>query len=211
VTVTVPVRENVAAASVPGTSDGCPLPQSGCRQPLAITWYGADGRVVANYSRAAKRNLTAPPFISSTPLPAALVRSFHVFQGLVADQARFVGHLDGLDLWVVPGSNHVCLTERASEPTNPRVPTAAGGDCVPNSMALAGEMSPITGDRSGVTVTGLAPNGNRTVRLALADGSSETVGVFHNIYVAHTLHGFATVTLKDSRGVLRTYHIPDGG
>lgn len=139
-----------------------------------------------------------------------------MFRGLTAGQARPIRNIDGLELWVVPGSIHVCLEERASQPTQAHAPTARDprvtgwGDCVPNSMALAGEMSPIDGGPNGVTVTGLAPNGNRTVKLVLADGSTETVPVSYNIYIARALHGFKTVTLKDSRGALRTYHIPDG-
>jgi hypothetical protein len=78
-------------------------------------------------------------------------------------------------------------------------------------MVLAGEMSPIMGGPKGVTVIGLAPDGNRTVRLVLASGSSETVRVFHNVYIAHSRHGFRTVTLKDSTAALRTWRVPDGG
>jgi len=85
-----------------------------------------------------------------------------------------------------------------------------GGDCVPNSMALAGKMSPILGGRT-VLVIGLAPNGNRTVKLVRANGSPETVYVFHNVYTARSRHSFRTVTLKDSTGTLRTWGVPDGG
>jgi hypothetical protein len=62
-----------------------------------------------------------------------------------------------------------------------------------------------------VTVTGLEPDGNPSVRLIRADGTSATAPVSHNIDIAHSAHGFKTVTLKDARGTLRTYRVPDGG
>jgi hypothetical protein len=93
---------------------------------------------------------------------------------------------------------------------SPKTRRGGGGDCVPNSMALAGKMSPILGGPNGVTVIGLAPNGNPTVRLVRADGSSETVPVFHNVYTAHSRRGFRTVTLKNSAGALQRWGIPDG-
>ncbi len=175
----------------------------------------------ANLSARAAGREPIPPSSGPGPLPAALVRSFHVFRGLEAGQARLVANLDGLELSVVPGTTQVCLGEKAPQPGQARAPMAIRPkarhqrssvvDCVPNSMALAGEMSPITGGPSGVTVTGLAPDGNRTVRLVLADGSSETVPVSHNIYIAHAPPGFKAVTLKDSRGALRSYRVPDSG
>lgn len=65
VTVTAPVRGNVAAASVPGTSEICTQSHRLCRVPVAITWYGTDGRVLASYRPFAMHNLTAPPFITT--------------------------------------------------------------------------------------------------------------------------------------------------
>ena len=57
----------------------------------------------------------------------------------------------------------------------------------------------------------LLPNGNPTVRLKLRNGSSETIRVSHNLYIARARHGFRTVTLKDSTGARQTWRIPDGG
>jgi hypothetical protein len=71
-------------------------------------------------------------------------------------------------------------------------------------------MSPIEGGRNGVTVVGLAPNGNQTVRLLLTNGSSEAVRVIHNVYIAHARHGFKTVTVRDSAGVIRRWGTADG-
>jgi hypothetical protein len=132
-----------------------------------------------------------------------------VFKGLRVDQYRFIADVGQSRLWVMPGGIHVCLVESPITLTHGY--ESNGGDCVPNRMALAGEMSPIAGGSGGVTVTGLAPDGNPTVTLVLGNGSAETVPVNNNIYVAHSPHGFKTVTLKDSRGQLKTYRVPDGG
>jgi hypothetical protein len=77
-------------------------------------------------------------------------------------------------------------------------------------MALAGGMVTLSGASSGITVIGVAPDGNRTVRLVLGDGSSERIRVANNVYVARDRGGFRTVALKDSRGLLRNYRVPGG-
>jgi hypothetical protein len=140
------------------------------------------------------------------PLPRALVRGFRIFQGLSAYQARVIWNRAGLDISVVPQARQTCI-ESVDQDAGPG---GGSGDCVTNRMALAGEMSPITGGRNGVTVIGLVPDGNRSVRLTLTDGSSETVRVRENVYVATAARGFRTVTVKDSAGAVRTYRIPDG-
>lgn len=66
VTVSVPVHNNVAAALIPGTQSELGPSRAIGRdwEPMKIIWYGAGGRVVARYSRAAM-NLSAPPFIET--------------------------------------------------------------------------------------------------------------------------------------------------
>lgn len=125
----------------------------------------------------------------------------HVGEAIpIANRIRFLK-----DLWWLPGSSRTCVSW-----TYRHVPhTSGGGDCVPNSMALAGEFSPIFVGR-GETVIGLAPNGNKTVMLTLTNGSTQSARVSHNTYVAHTRQGFKTVTLRDSTGTLRTVGDPDG-
>jgi hypothetical protein len=126
---------------------------------------------------------------------------------LAVGDATQITNSAGLDLWLVPGSAGTCLVWRDLPPQF----GGGGGDCVPNGMALAGELSPISGGPAGVTVIGLAPNGNPTVRLALADGSSESVPVSQNVYLARSPHGFKTVTVKNSTGTVTTHGVPDGG
>ncbi|HEY1520374.1 MAG TPA: hypothetical protein VGL78_18880 [Solirubrobacteraceae bacterium] len=82
ITITKPVRNNVAAATVPGTAEGCGPAPGACAAPATVTWYGTGGQVVAAFSRSNKQNLTRPPFIKhnpTAPLPSTLpaVRSAH--------------------------------------------------------------------------------------------------------------------------------------
>ncbi len=67
ITITTPVRNNVAAAAVPGTAEACGPAPGACADPATVTWYGTRGQVVAAFSRANKRNLTRPPFIKHNP------------------------------------------------------------------------------------------------------------------------------------------------
>lgn len=121
-------------------------------------------------------------------------------------EAKAIPNDRGLDIWLVPEARQTCVKIR-----NPKAGGGVRGDCVPNRMVLLGEMSPILGGPSGVTVIGLAPNGNRTVELVRANGSPDTVHVAHNVYIARSRHGFKTVTLKDFAGAFRTWDVPDGG
>lgn len=148
---------------------------------------------------------------SGAPLPAELVHAFSVFRGLVSEQAKVIPNSIGWEIWVVPEQKQTCFG--FASPGNGPFGLAgfgSGGDCVPNSMALAGAFSPATFGR-GETVIGLAPNGNRTVKLRLSNGSMKTVPVSNNVYEVHTSRLIQTVTLKDSTGKLKTWNVPDGG
>jgi hypothetical protein len=191
-----------------------------------FTWYSNSGRVIKRIGPTGNVIQTPAATVSPKrpPLPETLLRSFHVFQGLTSNQGRFITNVGGEQLFVVPQNKQVCLMWRLSAIASIRAATAGyplrsgatGGDCVPNRMALAGEMSPLNSGPSGETVIGLAPNGNTTVTLTVLDRktkvvSKQVVNVSENVYVAQTPHLFETVTLKDANGALRTWHIPDGG
>lgn len=175
--------------------------------PLQATWYDADGRIV-------KPIPVVQPPARRLPLPAALVRSFSAFRGLTSNQGRFITNLDGQRLYVVPQTKQTCLIEKRPAVTG-RLPGAAGrrtrsgggggGGCVPNGMALEGNFTLGLFGPKGETLIGVAPNGNPTVRLTLADRSSEVVRVSQNVYIAKTSKQFTSVTLKDANGALRTW------
>ncbi len=112
----------------------------------------------------------------------------------------------GWKIWLVPWRTHLCFNE--TYPSNGPRGFATVVGCAPNGKALAGEFS-YTFFNPGEIVIGLAPNGNRTVTLRLAHGSSKVVPVSHNVYIARTSELIRTVTLKDSHGTVRTWRVPD--
>jgi hypothetical protein len=126
--------------------------------------------------------------------------------GLAVGDAAAIANRIGLNLWLVPGTRGTCFAWTELDPGL----GGGGGDCVPNSLALAGGFSPIDGRRDEVIVVGLAPDGNKAVTLTVADGSSESVPVAQNVYLAKARNGFRTVTLRDASGSLRSHGVPDG-
>ena len=128
--------------------------------------------------------------------------------GLAVGDATAITNSVGSYIWLVPGTSGTCL-----EWTNPAVPRGGGGggDCVPNSMAAAGELSPLLGLTNGEDIViGLAPNPNTTVTLTTADGSSQSAPVYDNVYAAEAPQAFNAVTLATSSGAATTRMVPDG-
>jgi hypothetical protein len=174
-------------------------------------WYGADGQVIKPIPvirRAARRR----------PVPAVVGRSFAALRGVPANHGVPIANHIGMRLWLVPHPTQVCEQDTIPNPTPPRPAittgaprptiTGGGGDCVPISMALAGNFTTGLFGPKRETLIGVAPNGNPTVRLTLNDGSSEVVPVSQNVYIAETSKHFTRVTLKDANGVLRTWRTP---
>lgn len=130
--------------------------------------------------------------------------------GLVVGDATQIPNSAGINLWLVPGDSGTCFIWRDSAAEG----GTNGGDCVPNSMALDGKLSPIEGGGTaggGTTVIGLAPNQNAAVTLTHADGSSQVATVSDNVYVAQSPAGFKAVTLRDASGKVASRGVPDGG
>ncbi|MGA2454561.1 MAG: hypothetical protein ABSG93_13670 [Solirubrobacteraceae bacterium] len=89
--------------------------------------------------------------------------------------ARRVQGLSEGDAWVVPGKGSVCLIANGS------------ASCTTNSAAADGKLVLISGsDKSpGVeTVAGVVPDGVGTVSAHLSDGSSQSLAVHENVYLA---------------------------
>lgn len=165
--------------------------------------------------RAGKRSGIAPSLVAhfsvfrrarsavkSEALPAGPPASLSAMPwGLDVANARFVQIGDPVGangVWVVPGSRGLCIID----PTN-------GGTC----GGLSGPASPDSGGfrvtsstETAETVTGLAPDGNSTVSVALADGNTMTVPVVNNIYSV-TLNGSTAtaVTVRDASGNATTF------
>jgi hypothetical protein len=66
ITLTVPVRNNIATTQVPG-SRRCGATPASCLHPSTVTWYGAFRQVVARYTAASV--IAAPPFVLRKPAP----------------------------------------------------------------------------------------------------------------------------------------------
>ena len=167
------------------------------------------------------------------PLPKALVRSFLIFRkaaetrrlgaaidagpafpgapaAVVSQWGLAVGDLTattiaGFQIWVIPGSSGTCMFVK--DPVWAREPDA--GDCVPNGMAIAGDLSPMLIGQGQETVIGLAPNGNSCVTLTTGTGTSVSAQVSSNVYVAQATR-LQTATLKNASGTVRTIYVPDG-
>ena len=145
--------------------------------------------------------------VLARPVPSAVLKSFDVLRGVAIGEPKALPNGLGWKVWAVPWRDHICLT--VASPSNSLSGFSESGDCVPDSMLLAGEFSP-GWFSPGETVIGLAPNGNRTVTLKLSDGSTRTVPVLDNTYAVHTYRIIRTVTLRDSAGQLQSWNVPDG-
>ncbi len=182
------VENNVAVFKVaPGTVG-----------PRAAIWYGANGRLIQ-----AIPIIVRP--VPQRPVPAVVGRSFATLRGVSANHPVAIANTLGMRLWLVPHTTQLCFQY---VPLHPRYLAGGGGGCVSIGMALEGNFtSGLFGPKS-ETLIGVAPNGNRTVRLTLRDGSSEVVPVSQNVYIAKASSVFASVTLKDANGALRTWRTP---
>jgi hypothetical protein len=192
---------------------------------------------VARFERQVARRLRRFLVVSGRPrpLPTVLVRNFRVFRPAsrataraasdpagqfpgvspdlvsqwvlaVGDSVQITNNVPGLNLWLIPGSTGTCFMM-----TTKSNPLPVGG-CGSNSRAVAGEQmmaleSP-AGYPGGEVVIGLAPNGNTSVTLTRADGSTESVPVAQNVYVAETAQQIKSVSVRDSAGNLRSLGNP---
>jgi|GEM_PF-6508987 len=173
---------------------------SGAARPLP--------KLVARHLRAfrdaSRARAHAASEATSTPFPGA--SSSEVSQwGLAVGDAMAIPNSTGLQVWLVPGDSGSCLFWRYPD-FSPVV--ADVGGCAPNSIVLTGDFFAIAPGPGSQTIIGVAPDGNTNVTLGLGDGSSESVPVSQNVYVAQATQGFRTVTLKDSTGAMRTNDVP---
>jgi hypothetical protein len=213
--VTASVTNNIASA--PATKDLGLL--------LEVDWYAADGRLIASTDLAAKRarqqHAEADAIAASDKRPIAnsLLEHFALFRqaktaaeslpmpediaaqyarqsgGLNVGDARFVrtpgtetpirGYPHGL--WVIPGERGLC-----------DIDTQLAGGCAD----LGGKDAPLSGGFFGTSIgdgtewlTGIAPDGNRTVLVTLSNGTSRTVPVLDNVYSV-AIRGARAVELR---------------
>ncbi len=190
------VRNNVAAA-VFDPSDG----------PLAsATWYDTSGSVIArsNGGLASRQRLIEIRAINnapSRPIAPVLLAHYALFHSIPADdpahdpqlptpgvtggyegemhlnywQTRYVRSLTGLDgrgLWITPGTTGICISDPQT--------TSCGTLNHRDTSAIIGTATTRAGSE---TLSGLAPDGNKTITLVLSTGAHRTIPVIdHNVW-----------------------------
>jgi hypothetical protein len=132
---------------------------------------------------------------------------------------NFAQYVASANTWVLPGSSGVCLI--AMDIVFPGV--GSGGMCDATQTALSGDIFNVwhgvcdSENPTGrvecvpeVTVVGFAPDGNTTVTVADADGSTRQIPVTGNVYKVVGGNP-ASITLRDASGAMTTVPIPAAG
>lgn len=118
--------------------------------------------------------------------------------GLNTGKERFVSDRSGpAKVFVIPGSQGIALRW-----VSPGVGQAEGGTEAALTGSLFVESGRVSGHR---TIIGLAPDGNRTVRVLLADGRSRLAQVVDNVYSIVVPVSARAVVLRNASG--RTVHV----
>jgi hypothetical protein len=210
VTVWPRVRDSVAVGRVPASLQ--------IYMRTAI-WYGADGRVISTFgisspSANARRLGRALQASGHHRVAPALLQHFAVLRtnsrdvpglrraqaaaliepnplGLNIDRRRFVDRAPAA-AFVIPGTQGIALRW-----VSPGVGQAEVGTSVALSGSLFLEGPRISGHR---TVIGLAPDGNREVRVLLRNGRNLVAPVVNNVYTIVVPASARTVILKNASG-----------
>jgi hypothetical protein len=133
-------------------------------------------------------------------LPAAAALGLSQIAGVDTSAAVFAGGT--YPAWVVPGLTETCVIVGAVRPGD--VP---GGVCGSTAAAIHG-LALATENAAGTSVVlGLVPNGNASVKVTNADGTTENVPVTNNVYEV-TGGTPSTVSLKEASGKRVTRHLP---
>jgi len=130
---------------------------------------------------------------ASVPLPAAVFDAMSRWNpGLNPSAAVFTGGT--YPTWIVPGSTEVCLVVGPMRAHD--VPGAVCGSVSGSEHGFAMTTENAVG---APVVIGLAPDGNASVEVTNANGTSESVPVVNNVY--EVISGTpSTATLKEASG-----------
>ncbi len=180
-----------------------PAPAAGTAMPDASSDSSAPATMtsllVSQYGLLSENTST-----SQTPIPSKM-EARPGFQeavqrlGLNVGAARMATASDGTDVWLIPGTSGYSVI--VYDPATGSA-VRAGGSALPADGFLG-----FVGQDAGVYVAvGLVPDGNATVGLTSADGTTSTVVVTDNALSASTANpgGFTGITDVDSSGETQT-------
>jgi hypothetical protein len=117
--------------------------------------------------------------------------------GLNTSLAVSVGSPEGHPIWLIPGSNGLCIY-RSGEGACTSIENALAGHLV---MALGGSAT------QGPTLYGVVPDGNPIVSLYSASGASQPISVTSNVYVAQNSDA-KTISLVSATGKQESIEAP---
>jgi hypothetical protein len=138
--------------------------------------------------------------VDAKPLPTAALQGLSVQAGMDPSSAVFAGGT--YPTWVVPGSTEVCLMHDALTSRD-----APGGICGSVKAAEHGLAEATESATGAPLILGLVPNGNASVTVTNANGTTDSVPVSDNVYEI-TSGVPASVTLKTASGTAETRHLP---
>jgi hypothetical protein len=164
---------------------------------------GASGPSSADSALAASFAVLRQPGPSPVPLPAGIAGAYSGPAqppnpyGIDPNLARYAA---AANTWILPGSSGACLIALGVAGYG-----VSSGACNSTQAALSGELVVRTGSTSRVsnTLVGLAPDGNATVTITDADGSTRQVPVSDNVYKVIGGNPSA-ITEHDSSGAVTT-------
>lgn len=200
-TVNIPVRGNVAVATIPA--------RASCDHASVVTLYGPSGQVLGHHGSAANLNRITRPIRHGNPSAALgavqhdatlteLIDHFAVFRrsqatvgeppavpGGLADQAlrRYVPIAGSFGVWLTIGSDGACIDLPLAPDAKPQ--TGAGG-C--NSNLADVEVGGLFGEErdalgtNGPTFVGMVPDDTKSVTITLANGHVETPTPHDNVF-----------------------------
>jgi hypothetical protein len=168
--------------------------------PAAPTSSTISAQLASNFG--ALRNDSSPNATSASAvgtLDVGLVAQF----GINSSLAVQVGSHDGRQIWLVPGTQGVCIYLSASStgPSNSR--------CTSTERALEGQLQMELVPNSGnPTIYGLAPDSNTQVGINSNGKSATTAPVASNVYVLEVTPGTESVAVSNASGAAQTVPVP---
>lgn len=138
-----------------------------------------------------------------TPLPSAGIAARRIAHlqsmfGLDLSAARMAQGPDGTQLWMIPGTSGVCVVENTTA-------GYAGATCGPD-IPTSGFIGKWRSDPSGQTLVGFVADGNSSITLTRADGTTTTEPVVDNAVFAQAANGdgLKSLRVKDTSGAIES-------